>query len=81
VLSCIVLINSVLYWAARVNGGASLVAAPAASPANRCCAVLGAFPTHSPAVITARGISTKKIYFALGFAAPGGLTSGSAMHF
>ena len=58
-LSCVVLINSVLLWAARVNGAASLVAALAAAPANRRCAVLGAFRTHSPAVITARGILTK----------------------
>jgi len=55
VLSCVVLINSVLQWAARINGAASLVAAPA----NRRCAVLDAFRTHSPAVITARRILTK----------------------
>jgi len=67
----------VLFWAARANGAASLVAAPA----NRRCAALGAFRIHSPAAIAARGISTKQIHFALGFAAPGGLTSGSAPHF
>jgi len=59
VLSCVVLINSVMIWAARVNGAASLVAALAAAPANRRCDVLGAFRTHSPAVVTARGILTK----------------------
>ena len=36
VLSCVVLINSVLSWAARANGAASFVAAPA----NRRCAAL-----------------------------------------
>jgi len=55
VLSCVVLINSVMIWAARVNGAASLVAAPA----NRRCAVLCAFRTHSPAVVTVRGILAK----------------------
>jgi len=59
VLSCVVLINSVLSWVVRVNSAASLFAALAAAPAIRRCAVLGAFRTHSPAVITARGILTK----------------------
>ena len=37
-LSCVILINSVLFWAARVNGAASLVAVPSAAPANRAIA-------------------------------------------
>ena len=58
-LSCVILINSVMIWVARVNGAASSVAAPVAAPANRRCAVLGAFRTHLPAVVIARGILTK----------------------
>jgi len=59
VLSCVVLVNSLLFWAAHVNGAASLVATLAAAPANRRCAELGAFRTDSTAAITARGILTK----------------------
>jgi len=58
VLSYVILVNSVLHWAARVNGAASLVAALAAARPI-AAAVLGAIRTHSPAVITARGILTK----------------------
>jgi len=37
------------------------------------------FRRHSPSAIAARGISTTEIDFPLGFAAPGGLMSGSAL--